>query len=320
MVHSKLNGHSLNELTGYLRHFMAAMALSAPAFLYSSALAHGTEMLVNRSYESPALASPGNAFFASIPGWTIVPTPNVSLPVNLIRGSVSGPPNTTTGGGFQYLDINGAGGTVSQDVTFPSAGVVSMSAWFSVRDSPKNSSGLKVELFTAANVLVGSGSTFFVIADPLGLWKNASASSIPVLAGTYKFVVTMNNPNNTDLASLDFVSNFVPISSIEIDKTSNKTGPLVVGELVTYTFNIRNTGNVPLSNVNIADATNGTGTTPVPGSEVLQTDVVPLGDSTDPAIAAPASANGIWDTLGAGDTIRLTSTYVVTQQDIDALQ
>jgi len=72
----------------------------------------------------------------------------------------------------------------------------------------------------------------------------------------------------------------------------------------------------PASNpsLDLTDVHNGNGPAPVPGTEVLQNDIAPLGNSTDSA------TNGIWDTLAPGDTVRFVSTYIVSQQDIDTLQ
>jgi uncharacterized repeat protein (TIGR01451 family) len=118
----------------------------------------------------------------------------------------------------------------------------------------------------------------------------------PVSAGGNASVTKIRNPQLT------------------ITKSADTAGPVSVGTIITYTFLVRNSGNVTISGVGVNDTHNGTGLVPVPGSEIVTTDVVPLGDSTD------ASQNGSWDTLRPGDTIRFTATYQVTQGDIDTLQ
>jgi uncharacterized repeat protein (TIGR01451 family) len=102
--------------------------------------------------------------------------------------------------------------------------------------------------------------------------------------------------------------------SFTISKAANTAGPVNAGQVITYTYTVRNTGNISINNVGISDVHNGTGTLPVPGTETLTIDVSPTGDSTDTAI------NGTWNKLAPGDTIRFTSTYSVTQSDIDTLQ
>ena len=98
-------------------------------------------------------------------------------------------------------------------------------------------------------------------------------------------------------------------------KTANSAGPVNVGAVITYTYKVTNTGNVAMTAVSVNDIHNGTGTFVSPTNETLTTDVVPLGDSTD-----ASGNNGVWDTLGPGDTVTFTATYTVTQHDVDYLQ
>ncbi|MFO1033961.1 MAG: hypothetical protein U1E15_07805 [Hyphomicrobiales bacterium] len=110
-------------------------------------------------------------------------------------------------------------------------------------------------------------------------------------------------------------TNTKELPALSITKAANNVGPVIKGQTVTYTYTITNSGNVPMSNVTVSDSHNGYGTVPVPGSETLVTDAAPTGDTTD-----ATSGNAVWSTLGVGDTIRFTSTYLVTQADIDLHQ
>lgn len=101
---------------------------------------------------------------------------------------------------------------------------------------------------------------------------------------------------------------------ISITKVADLDTNVAVGQTVTYTYDVTNTGDVTISNIDLFDSHNGNGVAPVPGSEVLQNDVAPIGNSND------STVDGIWDTLAPGDTIRFTATYVVTQEDVDLLQ
>ncbi|MEM9330486.1 MAG: hypothetical protein AAGA53_04115 [Pseudomonadota bacterium] len=93
------------------------------------------------------------------------------------------------------------------------------------------------------------------------------------------------------------------------------TANAAVGDIITYTYQVTNDGNVPITNISLADSvTAGSGAAPTPGSESLLTDNGTLGDSTDAAV------DGTWDTLGIGDVITFTGTYTVTQSDVDTLQ
>jgi hypothetical protein len=90
---------------------------------------------------------------------------------------------------------------------------------------------------------------------------------------------------------------------------------LAVGDVVTYRYDVSNTGNVTMSNVGVSDSHNGHGTLPVPGGEVILTDAGTPSDSTD-----ATAANGQWSSLAPADTVRFTATYTVNQTDVDLLQ
>ncbi|MBB1088523.1 DUF11 domain-containing protein [Lysobacter sp. SG-8] len=84
-----------------------------------------------------------------------------------------------------------------------------------------------------------------------------------------------------------------PLPDIEIDKTANPTSVDSVGDVVTYTFEVTNTGNVTLSDVTITDTMFG----------LSDLDCAP---DTLPTVLAP------------GQSVTCTATYTVTQADIDA--
>jgi large repetitive protein len=102
--------------------------------------------------------------------------------------------------------------------------------------------------------------------------------------------------------------------SMTLVKSADQAGPVPAGRQINYTYLVTNTGNVTIYNVSVGDVHNGNGSFPAPGTETIQTDAAPLGDSTD------AGANGHWDVLAPGDSIRFTSLYQVVQADIDLLQ
>lgn len=191
----------------------SALGFSAPAA--------AQELLINRSFESALTPTPvnGNNFYTTIPNWTVI---NVNpstqtIPWNIIRphaGYANNPTVTPTGGGSLYLDINGASGSIRQTVTIPSQGMVDFSGWFSVRDFAQALSGLNINIRNSSNVVVATTSTSFAGTDPIGLWKLATASNIPLAAGTYTFEVDIPNFANFDLASLIFKP------SLAISKTS----------------------------------------------------------------------------------------------------
>jgi uncharacterized repeat protein (TIGR01451 family) len=96
-----------------------------------------------------------------------------------------------------------------------------------------------------------------------------------------------------------------------IDKSASTAGPVNANDNYSYTFRVRNTGNVTLTSISVNDIFSGYGVPPVPGSETMFADAAPLGDSTD------SIANGSWDVLAPGDEIEFTAAYTVVQGDID---
>ncbi|MEL7189055.1 MAG: Ig-like domain-containing protein [Pseudomonadota bacterium] len=163
-------------------------------------------------------------------------------------------------------------------------------------------------------ITVASGSTV-----PPELTFDPSTGVVGVVAGTlagsYSFDYTICeqlNPNNcsTATATVDVASD----PRLEMIKEADDTEFVTVGQVITYTYTVTNTGNVAINGVVVTDSHNGAGPAPVPGNEVLLTDAAPTGDSTD------AGQNGTWDRLAPGDTVTFTAQYTVLQADIDNLQ
>jgi uncharacterized repeat protein (TIGR01451 family) len=88
----------------------------------------------------------------------------------------------------------------------------------------------------------------------------------------------------------EIVIEFPQEPGIAVEKTADPTADLVVGDIVTYTFTVENTGNLTLYDVTVSDALTGL-------------------SAIDPASVA---------TLAPGATAEFTATYEVTQADVDA--
>jgi hypothetical protein len=145
---------------------------------------------------------------------------------------------------------------------------------------------------------------------------NAAVTGNPASFGTLT-ATTLTIPATNIRAGADIrcvVSNTKGAPSLQVLKTANTAGPLIQGQTVTYTYQITNNGNVPVTGITVADMHNGSGAFTGPNSEALVTDNAPAGDTTD------ASVNASWDVLGPGDVIRFSATYVVTLNDIETLQ
>ena len=132
--------------------------------------------------------------------------------------------------------------------------------------------------------------------------------------GSDTLVYTATGGGITDTDNIPITVTPAPVSTISVTKQADDDTDVAVGQVITYTYVVTNTGNQVISNISLSDSHGGSGPPPVPGSETLTTDVGTIGDSTD------AASNGVWDTLGPGDQVTFTATYTVTQNDIDTLQ
>lgn len=136
------------------------------------------------------------------------------------------------------------------------------------------------------------------------------ASGSPAFATIDNTVTaTGSSPGNTDDVT-DTASETVDVEDAAPDMAVTKVADVVtnvaVGDTITYTYTVENTGNVTLTAVSLSDVHEGTGTAPTPAGENLTTGTI----STD------AAADGVWDTLVPGEIVTWTATYVVTLADL----
>lgn len=110
-------------------------------------------------------------------------------------------------------------------------------------------------------------------------------------------------------------TNLRALPALTLDKTASVMSNAAAGQTITYIYRVTNTGNVPVTNITVGDSHNGLGIPPVPGTETLVTDAAPASDSS-----TGTANDGVWATLGVGDAVTFTASYVVTQSDIDLRQ
>lgn len=250
----------------FLNLIPALLRLCAAFAMFMPVPVAAQELLANRSFESALTPTPvnGNNFYTTIPTWTVINvTPAQATPWNIIRpfaGYAGNPTATPTGGGVIYLDINAAAGTIRQTVTFPSAGLVDISGWFSVRDFPQALTGLIINVRNVAtNNVVATTNTTFAAADPIGLWKQAAATNLPVAAGAHIFEVEIPNFANFDLASLVFkpALTVTKTSTAFSDGVSVTNPKLIAGAVAEYTLQATSPATYTVTNNSIilSDAT-----------------------------------------------------------------
>lgn len=107
----------------------------------------------------------------------------------------------------------------------------------------------------------------------------------------------------------------IPDPRLTIEKTSSPSGPVAAGDTITYSYIVKNTGNVAISDITLSDSHVAAQiSTIIPSDPSIYIDVAPTGDSTD------ASGDVNWNTLAPGDSIKFKATYTATQEDVDKLQ
>ncbi len=118
--------------------------------------------------------------------------------------------------------------------------------------------------------------------------------------------------NGSAAVTLNIINQLSIAKSFVISTDNGTPGFADVGDVVTYTYAVTNSGNVTLANIFVNDAHGGSGSLSAIANETLTNDAAPLGNSTD---AVPN--NAAWSTIAPGDTVTFTATYTVTQTDVD---
>lgn len=168
------------------------------------------------------------------------------------------------------------------------------------------------ESLTADNILeVGEIWTYTVSYTPTFAEISAGTNLVNNVSVTTDQFVSEGFANQTALATTIILP---PNPSMTVTKTASSDTNVPAGVSITYTYVVSNTGNQSISNIQLNDVHNGSNPAPVPGNETLSADNGIANDSTD------ATVDGIWDRLAPGDQVTFTSTYVVTQTDVDTLQ
>ncbi|MGY3725668.1 DUF7507 domain-containing protein, partial [Granulicatella balaenopterae] len=175
------------------------------------------------------------------------------------------------------------GETVTYTFTVTNTGNVTLTD-VTVTDDKLIPATITLETTTLAPSETTTGTGTYVVTqadvDNVKLVNTAKVTGLPP--------VTPENPTPTPVEDED--DNTITTTtnpSIKLEKTADKTN-LVVGETVTYTFTVTNTGNVTLTDVTVTD------------------------DKLTPATITLETT-----TLAPGETTTGTGTYVVTQADVD---
>ena len=282
--------------SSYLRSLLCAstalfLAMAAPAMsagLNNTAKATGTPAAGTLTDPSDSLSIPVQA---KAPSYTVVKS------VVSVTSSNGG--STSTDGG----DI------ITYNYVVANTGNVSLSTVVVSDVGPHFNGGAANALTSGPTKVAGDavnpgildvGETWTYTATYTLTQANVDASAGVANGVSNTVVASAKDPQNTTItpsvvgSTLTATTTIPAVPTLTIDKTANTAGPLVVGQVVAYSFLVTNTGNVTVTGVSVTEtAFNGSGTAPVPA-----------GGAT---------------TLAPGASTTFTATYTVTQADIDNL-
>lgn len=147
----------------------------------------------------------------------------------------------------------------------------------------------RLDLFNTSN---GTPSTSFSANDTreiriLAIDLNAFGITDATASQVDRFVVTFSG--SSDCAFIAFNSNSLKVAQLRLAKKGTLTGCGKLGDIINYTFEVTNTGDVPITNINVTDL--------MPG-------IVITGN--------PVSS------LAVGAKTTLTGTYTITAADVAA--
>ncbi len=210
------------------------------------------------------------------------------------------------------------------NVTLPTEIAASFTGDFALLGTPvKTSGGANLDGggplndLAPAEVMVFSGTYPLTQADiDLGYVDNQAKITA---TGPYSAVEDLSHPTDETLDGLTRHT-ITQVKTMTVEKTANfivdagADGLAEAGDIIRYQYKVTNTGNVTLTNINLADVANGRGASPDPANETL-TDAAPLGDSSD-----TIANDGVWSSLAPNDWVTMTWDYTAVQADVDELQ
>jgi uncharacterized repeat protein (TIGR01451 family) len=300
--------------------FTATYTLSAADVMNGAGVTNGVTNIAKANGTEPGgkIASSANANAATsiltVAGLTVTKTaaaPTVNLGTNTTFTDAN---DTIT---FTYVVKNV--GSVALTAVFPSdagpkfnaiAGTNTLSAFTPA--TPVALAAGASQTFTAVYILSLTDMKNGVgIAN--GVTNTASAT------GKSPTAVTITAPNSS--ASTTIVA--VPAMTISKTFVLTDTGGLTpamadLNELLTYTYTITNSGNVPIQNISVNDM-HGTPAAAVPlGAGGITTDTLTVIGPFGAAASPDTTANdGIWTTLAPGATITFKWLHNVNQAEMD---
>jgi hypothetical protein len=309
-------GHNMKNQDLGTAHRRARLLSAMPGygcrFLLTTALAT-MFALSSVSASLAALSNTAEATGTPAAGTLVNPTDTLSLPVTPAAATYTVATtvvSTTTSNGATPTLTDGLD-VITYQYVIDNTGNVTLSG-VSLTDPGPTFGGNPATNTLSALTLTSGDLNNNGLLEPTETWTYTATyvlaqADVDNVAGVLDGVATTitavaNNPQNlpaTQDAGIDLVATATIDATplLTIDKTADTAGPLVLGQVVNYSYLVTNTGNVTVTGVGVNEtAFNGTGT-PVP---------------------TPTTAGST--TLAPGGTVTFTASYTVTQADIDTLQ
>lgn len=160
-----------------------------------------------------------------------------------------------------------------------------------------------VDAYRAAGITVAGGDA---------VENSATATGTPA-AGTLGIVT----PSTAEVAIP--ANPRLAIDKVAVITTDNgSAGVADVGDVITYTYTVENTGNVAIGDLTINDIHELVALVNEPSAETLTSDG-PLASATPAVISSDATAdNALWTTIQPGAIVTFTYVHTVTQAEVDA--
>jgi uncharacterized repeat protein (TIGR01451 family) len=151
------------------------------------------------------------------------------------------------------------------------------------------------------------------VAGATGTTPAAVTFNTPVLTGPALTAAT----GTTTIASAPKVT--IAKVAVLTDNPGGTTAKADLGEIITYTYTVVNTGNVPMTNVKVNDLHGTPGVVLALGAGGITNETVTVVGPMGAAASTNTTVNdGIINTLAPGATATFTYTHTVTQAEINA--
>jgi archaellum component FlaG (FlaF/FlaG flagellin family) len=304
----------------------------SPVGLYRRLGASAAALAIFASQTGPALAAIDNTATANgtpSSGTLTPPTSSVSVPV------ATGAPTLTvvkTAGAATEMGTDGvinAGDRITYTYVVTNTGNVTINAARPLDAGPTFNTIAGTGTLSAfspvnANLAPGASQTFTAIYTLSNL-DAYRAAGIP-LAGTpvQNSATATGTPVSGTLAAVtpSTAKTTIPANpklaiakSFVITTDNGQANRADVGDVITYTYVVQNTGNVTITSLSINDIHEGVALSGQPANETLTSDG-PLAPGT--VSSDSVANNAVYSTIRPGATVTFTYVHTVTQAEVDA--